>query len=66
VVSGFPKPLPSRWFKRVSEATSFYVAFRPLFRQVGRWCTGIPSEPKAQCPDTSIIVPKPTLRDLRC
>ncbi len=30
--------------KRVSAATSFYAAFRPLFRQVGRWCTGIPCE----------------------
>src|ERR1039458_10691931 len=38
-ISGFPKPSPIRWFKRVSAATSFYAAFRPLFRQVGRWCT---------------------------
>ena len=26
----------------MSAATSFYAAFRPLFRQIGRWCTGIP------------------------
>ena len=25
--------LPTRWFKRVSATTSFYAAFRPLFRQ---------------------------------
>jgi len=37
-----PKPSPIRWSKRVSATTSFYAAFRPLFRQVGRWCTGIP------------------------
>jgi len=43
-ISGFPKPLPTRWSKRVSAATSFYAAFRPLFLQVGRWCTGIPCE----------------------
>ena len=43
VISGFPKPLPTGWSKRVAAATSFYAAFRPLFRQVGRWCTGIPS-----------------------
>src|ERR1017187_2231457 len=42
VISGFPKPSPIRWSERVSAATSFYAAFRPLFRQVGRWCTGIP------------------------
>src|ERR1022692_3938901 len=41
-ISGFPKPSPIRWSERVSAATSFYAAFRPLFRQVGRWCTGIP------------------------
>src|ERR1035437_2915290 len=41
-LSGFPKPLPTGWSKRVSAATSFYAAYRPLFRQVGRWCTGIP------------------------
>jgi hypothetical protein len=35
-ISGFPKPSPTRWSKRVSAATSFYAAFRPLFRQVGR------------------------------
>jgi hypothetical protein len=28
----FPKPSPIRWFERVSAATSFYAAFRPLFR----------------------------------
>ena len=44
VISGFPKPSPIRWFERVSAATSFYAAFRPLFRQIGRWCTGIPNE----------------------
>ena len=38
------KPSPIRWSERVSAATSFYAAFRPLFRQVGRWCTGIPFE----------------------
>ena len=38
----FPKPSPIRWFERVSAATSFYAAFRPLFRQTGRWYTGIP------------------------
>jgi len=42
MVSGFPKPSPIRWFERVSAATSFYADFRPLFRQIGRWCTGIP------------------------
>src|ERR1035441_3430285 len=42
VISGFPKPSPIRWFERVSAATSFYAAFRPLFQQIGRWCTGIP------------------------
>jgi hypothetical protein len=40
-ISGFPKPLPTGWSKRVSAATSFYADFRPLFQQVGRWCTGI-------------------------
>ena len=25
---------------------SFYAAFRPLFRRVGRWCTGIRFETK--------------------
>jgi hypothetical protein len=35
-ISGFPKPSPIRWFERVSAATSFYAAFRPLFRQIGR------------------------------
>jgi hypothetical protein len=33
-ISGFPKPSPIRWFERVSAATSFYAAFRPLFRRV--------------------------------
>jgi|SRR5580658_5028614 hypothetical protein len=42
----FPKPLPTGWSKRVSAETSFYAAFRPPFRQVGRWCTGIPFEPQ--------------------
>ena len=28
----------------MSAATSFYAAFRPLFRQIGHWCTGIPNE----------------------
>jgi hypothetical protein len=41
VVSGFPKPSPIRWFEGVSAATSIYAAFRPLFQQVGRWCTSI-------------------------
>jgi len=41
-ISSVPKPSPIGWFERVSAATSFYAAFRPLFRQVGRWCTGIP------------------------
>ena len=31
----------------MSAATSFYAAFRPLFRQIGRWCTGIRSETTA-------------------
>src|ERR1017187_3843140 len=44
VISGFPKPSPIMWFERVSAATSFYAAFRPLFRQIGRWRTGIPSD----------------------
>jgi hypothetical protein len=35
-ISGVPKPSPIRWFERVSAATSFYAAFRPLFRQIGR------------------------------
>jgi len=47
-ISGFPKPSPIRWFERVSAETSFYAAFRPLFRQVGRWCTGIPFETGTQ------------------
>src|ERR1035441_2623790 len=33
-----------------SAATSFYAAFRPLFQQVGRWCTGIPFETCPQQP----------------
>src|ERR1039457_6614828 len=41
----FPNPCLRGGQKRVSAATSFYAAFRPLFRQVGRWCTGIPFEP---------------------
>lgn len=40
-ISSVPEPLPTGWSKRVSAATSFYAAFRPLFRQIGRWCTGI-------------------------
>jgi hypothetical protein len=36
VVSGFPKPLPTRWSRRVSAATSFYAAFRPLFSRFAR------------------------------
>jgi hypothetical protein len=35
-ISGFPKPLPTGWFKRVSAATSFYAAFRPLFSRFAR------------------------------
>src|ERR1019366_2280814 len=42
VISSVPEPSPIRWSERVSAATSFYEAFRPLFRQIGRWCTGIP------------------------
>src|ERR1039458_9166393 len=33
-ISGFPKPSPIRWSKRVSAATSFYAAFRPLFHRL--------------------------------
>jgi hypothetical protein len=33
---GLSKPSPTRWSKRVSAATSFYAAFRPLFRRVAR------------------------------
>jgi hypothetical protein len=40
----FPSPCQTQWFKRVQSAASFYAAFRPLFREVGRWCTGIPIE----------------------
>ncbi len=41
-ISGFSKPSPIRWFERVSAATSFYAAFRPLFRLGGRWSASIP------------------------
>ncbi len=43
LIVDFPKPLPTRWFKRVSAATSFYAAFRPLFRPDRRWSASIPS-----------------------
>jgi hypothetical protein len=29
-----------RWFERLSAATSFYAAFRPLFRLGGEWPAG--------------------------
>jgi hypothetical protein len=35
-ISGFSKPSPMRWFERVSAATSFYAAFRPLFSRFAR------------------------------
>src|SRR5271156_2400826 len=38
----FPSLLPVRWSKRVSAATSFYAAFRPLFCLAGRWLASIP------------------------
>ena len=38
------KPLPSGWPGRLGAAAHFYAAFRPLFRRVGRWRTGIPSD----------------------
>jgi hypothetical protein len=33
---GLSKPSPIRWFERVSAATSFYAAFRPLFHPLFR------------------------------
>jgi hypothetical protein len=29
-------------FKRLESAPSFFATFRPEFRGVGHWCTGIP------------------------
>ena len=43
-ISGFPKPLPTRWFKRLRAATSICATFRPLFRLGGRWSASIGSE----------------------
>lgn len=35
----------------MSAATSIYAAFRPLFQQVGRWCTGKGFAPPADSYD---------------
>jgi len=42
-ISGFPKPLPIRWSKRLRAAISIYATFRPMFRLGGRWSASIPS-----------------------
>ena len=38
-----------RWFERLSAATSFYAAFRPLFRLDRRWSASIPSDTALPC-----------------
>ncbi len=46
-LSGFPKPLPTHRLRRVRSATSFYAAFRPLFRLDRRWPASIPFDQRS-------------------
>jgi len=43
--SGLPQTLPTHRLKRVQSAAAFYAPFRPLFRRIVPWPTGIPCEP---------------------
>src|SRR5579862_4922872 len=44
VISGFPKPLPTQWSKRVRVANPIFATFRPLFRLGVRRSASIPCD----------------------
>jgi len=43
--------MPPGWFARGEILRAFYADFRPLFRQIGSWCTGIRCETRSPVSD---------------